>query len=111
MRKEKHKRQPIVYSFDADCFDEDQLAVEPEDIMRFEDLDEIYQIMESVYTLIDAKLSTRERQVLTLKFGLCGEDEHGTKEISELLGIAPSTVRTILCRAIGKLRSDMPKLL
>ncbi|HEY2514309.1 MAG TPA: sigma-70 family RNA polymerase sigma factor [Polyangiaceae bacterium] len=51
-----------------------------------------------------AALEPRERTVMSLRFGLDGEREHGLHEIAEKLGLSRERVRRIEARALSKLR-------
>lgn len=62
-----------------------------------DDIRLLYQNLESV-------LSTRERLVLKLRYGLYGHEEYTQREIASLLGISRSYVSRIEKSAIEKLR-------
>jgi RNA polymerase primary sigma factor len=53
-------------------------------------------------------LTTRERQVLRMRYGLAGGREHTLGEIADQLGVTSERVRQIESAALGKLRQ--PKL-
>ena len=56
------------------------------------------------------QLPERERDVLRYRYALDGADRRTLKEISELLGISPETVRQVEMRAINRLRSRAQEL-
>ena len=56
------------------------------------------------------QLPERERDVLRYRYALDGTDRRTLKEISELLGISPETVRQVEMRAINRLRSRAQEL-
>ena len=58
-----------------------------------------------VYELIPAVLSEREREVLSLRYGLYGGKEFTQREVAEKLGISRSYISRIEKNAIEKLRS------
>ena len=58
-----------------------------------------------IYELIPRILTEREREVLSLRYGLYGESEHTQREVAEQLGISRSYISRIEKNAIEKLRS------
>ncbi len=54
--------------------------------------------------LLETELSDREKEVLTLRYGLAGGREVTQKEIGEQMGISRSYVSRIEKKALGKLR-------
>ena len=56
-----------------------------------------------------ALLTDMERTVITMRFGLNGEDTHTLESIGERFGLAPETVRQIEAKAIEKLRKMSKK--
>lgn len=56
---------------------------------------------------IETKLTERERQIIIMRYGLCGVPEQTQKQISEKIGISRSYVSRIEKSAIEKLRSQM----
>ena len=67
------------------------------DVIETDDILKLYQHVES-------KLSTRERLVLKMRYGLYNEEEYTQREIAKLLGISRSYVSRIEKSAIEKLR-------
>ena len=61
--------------------------------------------MKKVYELMLKVLTKRERKVLSLRYGLCGEKECTQREVAECLGISRSYISRIEKNAIEKLRS------
>lgn len=62
------------------------------------------QLQQHVGALL-AALSTREQNVLTLRFGLAGQDPHTVEETAALLDVQPAMVRDCLTGALAKLRA------
>ena len=58
-----------------------------------------------VYCLMEELLTEREREVLTLRYGLRGERELPQREVAKRLGISRSYISRIEKNAIEKLRS------
>ena len=58
-----------------------------------------------LYRTIEQVLSSREQQVLKMRYGLCAQQTYTQKEIAETLGISRSYVSRIEKKAIEKLRS------
>ena len=57
-----------------------------------------------LFTLLDADLTPRERQILIMRYGLYGNREVTQSEIGTKLGISRSYVSRIEKKALGKLR-------
>lgn len=62
--------------------------------------------------LIEAvnKLSSRERNIMQLRFGLAGYKEHTQKEVAESLGISQSYISRLEKRIIDRLKKDLEKV-
>ena len=58
-----------------------------------------------IYELIPNVLTEREKEVLILRYGLYGENEHTQREVANHLGISRSYISRIEKNAIEKLRS------
>ncbi len=67
---------------------------------KIEEKDDILKL----YQHVESKLSTRERLVLKMRYGLYNEEEYTQREIAKLLGISRSYVSRIEKSAIEKLR-------
>ena len=67
---------------------------------------EIHQLLEAV-----GRLNTREAMIMELRFGLNGSKEHTQKEVAELLGISQSYISRLEKRIIGKLKTDLEKVI
>lgn len=55
------------------------------------------------------KLSTREKQIMELRFGLYGIKEHTQKEVADELGISQSYISRLEKRIISRLRRELEK--
>lgn len=53
-----------------------------------------------------ARLSTREQDIIKLRYGLASEMPKSLEELSQMLGVSRERVRQIECRALKKLRKD-----
>lgn len=78
------------------------------------DGDDIYKNIEDsvdkeLLMLSVKKLSTREQEILTLRFGLCGKEEKTQKEVADLLGISQSYISRLEKRIIEKLKKEIKK--
>ncbi len=56
------------------------------------------------------RLPRRERQIMELRFGIGGAQEHTQKEVADELGISQSYISRLEKRIIRHLREDMEKL-
>ena len=63
--------------------------------------------------LFDAleKLDDRERQIITMRFGLDGQQERTQKEVADRLGISQSYISRLEKRIISRLKREILKLL
>lgn len=81
----------------------DVLGSEPDVVSRdIEQEVERGQLMASV-----ARLGERERRIMYLRFGICGEREHTQKEVADLLGISQSYISRLEKRIIRHLREEL----
>ena len=53
------------------------------------------------------RLGEREKCIMRLRFGICGEKEHTQKEVADLLGISQSYISRLEKRIIRRLREDL----
>ena len=56
------------------------------------------------------RMNERDKQVVTLRFGLFGEGEHTQKEVADLLGISQSYISRIEKRIINDLKTELEKV-
>ncbi len=56
------------------------------------------------------ELDERERQIMTLRFGLFGSKEYTQKQVADMLGISQSYISRLEKRIIGKLKVKLEKL-
>lgn len=54
-----------------------------------------------------AHLAPRERQIMELRFGLCGGQEHTQKEVADIMGISQSYISRLEKRIIKRLRREL----
>ena len=57
-----------------------------------------------------ARLSPRERQIMHLRFGICGQTEHTQKEVADRLGISQSYISRLEKRIIRRLREELMRV-
>ena len=55
------------------------------------------------------RLSSREKQIMELRFGLCGQPERTQKEVADLIGISQSYISRLEKRIIKRLQKDMER--
>ena len=84
----------------------DILGTEPDLVSKDLDADVEKQML---HHAIDA-LSTKERTIVGLRYGLGSAKEHTQKEVADLMGISQSYISRLEKRIIGKLREELLKL-
>jgi RNA polymerase sporulation-specific sigma factor len=57
-----------------------------------------------------AQLSRREKEIITLRFGLSGTREHTQKEVADRLGISQSYISRLEKRIIARLKKEILKI-
>ena len=57
-----------------------------------------------------AKLSSREQQIMKMRFGLGREKEKTQKEVADILGISQSYISRLEKRIIGRLKKEIVKM-
>ena len=57
-----------------------------------------------------ARLSEREKQIITLRFGLGGGEEKTQKEVADLMGISQSYISRLEKRIIAHLKKEIIKM-
>jgi DNA-directed RNA polymerase specialized sigma subunit len=98
---------------DYTCYTMDNATLDmyySSDDYTVEDIDDKldqYFMLEKVYEVINSKLTTRERQVVCMVFGLMGEDVHSVVDVAKILRISVSAVYKTLKRVISKLREEL----
>ena len=55
------------------------------------------------------RLPPREQEIMRLRFGICGEQEHTQKEVADRLGISQSYISRLEKRIIRRLREEMQR--
>lgn len=104
----RKKTAQDVYLYDPIDTDKDGNALTIVDIMADEHniLDEIDLSIrsEQLREMIAKRLNQRERELLSLRYGLGGQRPHTQKEVADRLGISRSYVSRIEKKAISKLK-------
>lgn len=82
------------------------------DVLEHEQTDAIEQMeykanVKKLYEALDLALTERERYILSLRYGLFGQEELTQNEVGKMLGISRSYVSRIEKKALGKLRQYM----
>lgn len=80
------------------------------------DTDEVYNLIEDevdkqLLLLAMNKLSSREREIVNLRFGLQGGREKTQKEVADMLGISQSYISRLEKRIIKRLKKEINKML
>lgn len=79
------------------------------------DGDEINRNMEledekDILLKIISKLGTREKTIMTMRFGLGGTKEYTQKEVADILGISQSYISRLEKKIIAKIKREMEKV-
>lgn len=62
-----------------------------------------------LYELIERVLSSRERTIICMRYGLCGTRPHAQREVADKLGISRSYISRIEKKALLRLREEMER--
>ena len=84
----------------------DVLGTEADTVMRPIEDDVDRQLLSAAI----GKLSDREREIITLRFGLCGQQEQTQKEVADKLGISQSYISRLEKRIIDRLKREILKM-
>ena len=108
MRTELSFDEPLNTDWDGnELLLSDVLGTDSDEVSRpLEEDTERQLLLESV-----DRLSQREKQIISLRFGLRGENEYTQKEVAEKLGISQSYISRLEKRIISRLRREMSKML
>lgn len=55
------------------------------------------------------ELGRRDREIICLRFGICGQKEHTQKEVADLIGISQSYISRLEKRTIAKLKRELER--
>ena len=83
----------------------DILGSEPDTVGKGVEIEDERSLLRK---LVD-KLGVRERQIMQMRFGLAGFNEHTQKEVADNLGISQSYISRLEKRIIERLRRDIEK--
>ncbi len=110
LRKNSQKRseisidEPLNVDWDGnELLLSDVLGSEPDVVHRdLEAQAERQQLLSCV-----SRLPPREQEIMRLRFGICGQQEHTQKEVADRLGISQSYISRLEKRIIRRLREEM----
>ena len=107
LRNEISIDEPLNVDWDGnELLLSDILGSEPDEISStIENEDEKQQLMERVDCLCE-----REKIIMKLRFGLCGEEEMTQKDVADKLGISQSYISRLEKGIIGKLKTEIEAL-
>jgi len=108
MRTELSLDEPLNTDWDGnELLLSDVLGTDSDEVFRpLEEDTERALLLQSV-----DRLSAREREIISLRFGLRGGDEFTQKEVAEKLGISQSYISRLEKRIISRLRRDLQRVL
>ena len=81
----------------------DILGTEEDVVMRPMEEDVERQLLREALS----RLPERERYIISLRFGLCGQQERTQKEVADCLGISQSYISRLEKRIMQRLRRDI----
>jgi len=106
VRAEVSLDEPLNIDWDGnELLLSDILGTDENIIMKDLEEDEERKIL---YQAVD-KLSKREKEIITLRFGLYGYEEHTQKEVAELMGISQSYISRLEKKIIDKMKQQIKK--
>ncbi len=116
MHLRKVSKQKKETSLDSPLsFDSDGNELLLSDVIGI-DVDEAFKSMETdmekevIYKALE-KLNSREKQIVSMRFGLNGEEEKTQKQVADLLNISQSYISRIEKKILSKMKKDMAKLI
>ena len=80
------------------------------------DEDEVYRDIDTseekriIYSAIE-RLGEREKEIIMLRFGLCGGKEKTQKEVADMLGISQSYISRLEKKIIADLKKDIASVI
>ncbi|MEM1485688.1 sigma-70 family RNA polymerase sigma factor [Oscillospiraceae bacterium PP1C4] len=111
--RNKKKSAQDVYISDPIDIDKDGNSLTLIDIMAEDDniIDciDLHIKSEQLYSFISGALDERERQIIVMRYGLCGNRPLTQREVAKKLDISRSYVSRIEKKAIDTLRSRFEK--
>ncbi len=115
MLRNKKKLSREVSLFEPIGTDREGNEINLLDVMEQEQPDIVEEMekarhLSELYGLMETELSEREKEVLTLRYGLAGGREVTQKEIGERMGISRSYVSRIEKRALLRMQSGFERL-
>lgn len=84
----------------------DIMGTEPDLVSKDIEADEEKQALRQAIE----KLNHREKEIINLRYGMLGGDEHTQKEVADMMGISQSYISRLEKKIIGKLHRDLLKL-
>lgn len=110
MLRNGKKQSKDVYLYEPIGTDKEGNEINLLDIIESvdEDVVETMELSENVkklYQYLDDILSTREKEIIIMRYGLYGDEEVTQREIADMLGISRSYVSRIEKKALKKLRN------
>ncbi len=110
LRKNKNRKGEISFE-DALNYDAEGNELHLEDIMGTEP-DVVHNELEDKFNKIElekelALLPERDREIMTLRYGLNNTEEYTQKEVADMLGISQSYISRIEKKVIRKLKNTM----
>ena len=105
---EKTQSNPQIiecYSYENDVLDLLQDYASEDEFENIDDRIDREIMVKKIYQQIDSYLTIRERQVLSMTYGLFGESAHTIADIAQILRVTESNIYKVLKNGITKLRN------
>ena len=106
-RNEVSMDEPLNTDWDGnELLLSDVLGTDGDTVMRPIEADVDRQLLDQAI----GRLSEREREIIILRFGLCGHREQTQKEVADRLGISQSYISRLEKRIISRLKREILKM-
>ncbi len=108
LRSEVSFDEPLNIDWDGnELLLSDIMGTDPDSVMRPLEDDVDRELLQRAIS----KLSEREKEIITLRFGLGGVDEMTQKEVADLMGISQSYISRLEKRIIARLRREIARMI
>ncbi|MCL2547427.1 MAG: RNA polymerase sporulation sigma factor SigE [Oscillospiraceae bacterium] len=108
IRNEVSLDEPLNTDWDGnELLLSDILGTEADTVLRPLEDDVDLQLLKSAINL----LNEREREIISMRFGLNGHEEHTQKDVADVMGISQSYISRLEKKIITRLRRDITRMM